>query len=283
MTRLLGRVHRPDDRPMSRAHEQGIQRHVPCGWPAARRRPRRMGPSANGIPRPAGRSSRLTMRHTGEVLTAEYSPDGRLDRLGQAPTGPSGSGMRGTSKTWQSSTAIPGSSMTWRSWRTADGSFRRACKTSRKHLRSAMAPSGSGTPTVKEQHRCCSDTQLRLSGGVQPRRTMDRVGELGQDRPAVGCGNGGDLSRSCLIPGHLRAGLQPGRLVVSRSGAPMDHSLHHLERRPRQRRNRFKGPGSVDGPGDRSESRTEPQSRPRTPTGAREHHRRRDRRDSQLL
>ena len=36
-----------------------------------------MGPSASGIPRRAGRSSRLTNATSGEVVTAAYSPDGQ--------------------------------------------------------------------------------------------------------------------------------------------------------------------------------------------------------------
>ena len=72
----VGDLHRQDDRRMSWAHAQGTRRRVPRGWPAP------VTTSADGTVRqwdPAtGREVEPPyVRHTGEVVTAAYSPDGR--------------------------------------------------------------------------------------------------------------------------------------------------------------------------------------------------------------
>ena len=116
----LGHDHRHDDRPMSRAHTQGVERGVSPGWSSPCDEPRPIVPYANGIPRRAGGRAALRSSHRG-------SPDGEVqlrrgvDRLRRHGPDCSGVGRGEPPGPAASCRATSVTSAIWHSRRTAAG------------------------------------------------------------------------------------------------------------------------------------------------------------------
>ena len=219
-------------------------------------------------------------RHIGEVVTAAYSPDGLWIASG---------GTDRTIRVWEAANrhdvaVLHGHTGVrqpiWRSPPTAAG-LASASQSGRP------AYTGDGTVRLWEVRpaggrvRAARPHQLHLSGGVQPGRTMDRLGKLGQDRALVGRSDRGELRDPAPSGVCARAGLQPGQLVV---GLRMSSGriVADLERRDRP------APEKVQGARKRCYSghRGEPGRSPHRGCGRRrkrEDHGSRDRRGSPLL
>ena len=196
-------------RHLSGAHEQGPQRRVSPG----RRAPRDDLVGRDGAPvgrrdGPGGRSRRTTAipARSSRPCTARTGNGSPRP----APTVPSGCGGRRAGRTWRSCTATPGGV----SGLAFARSGRRLASLSRG---TRLVTTGDDTVRVWDVNPAATlpvlrgHTQLRLPGGLQPGRPLDRLGGLGQHGALVGCGDRRAMRDLASPRRRAEPGLRPGR------------------------------------------------------------------------